>query len=132
MKPFITYGLKCSKKDEKALVQRINAYLETHNRTMSKSKNKSMLDARLPFVLKHFYWNLNKGLGTFFEIFPNEDQEGNYFKETNKECGWLLKTHINLSHPSYEKKSTENFLLEVLASTAFEYIILEEREEDEA
>jgi hypothetical protein len=130
MKPFTTYGLKCSKKDEKALVQRVNEYLETHNRTMSKAKNKSLLDGYLPFVLKHFYWNLNKGVGTWFELFPNEDQEGKCFNERNKECGWIVKTRVDLTHPLYEKASTEKFLSDMLESTQFEYIILEESDDD--
>ncbi|WNJ17896.1 hypothetical protein [Pontibacter sp. G13] len=131
MKPFTTYGLKCSKKDEKNLVFRINEYLASKSRTMSKAKNKSMLDSRLPFVFKHFYWNLNKGVGTWFELFPNEDIEGKYFNETHKDCGWILKTRLDLTHPLYEKNKTEKFLSDVLDSTEFEYIILEESDEDE-
>ena len=131
MKPFTTYGLKCSKKDEKTLIKRVNEYLETHSRTMSKAKNKSMPDGYLPFVLKYFYWNLNKGVGTWFELFPNEDVEGKYFNETHKECGWLLKTRIDLTHPLYEKNITEKFLSDILNSTEFEYITLDESDEGE-
>ena len=130
MKPFTTYGLKCSKKDEKVLVQRVNEYLKTLDRTMSKAKSKSMLEARLPLILKHFYWNLNKGVGTWFELFPNEDIDGKYYKESNKECGWIIKMRIDLTHPCYEKQNTETFLLEVLKSTGFEFIVIEESDED--
>ena len=131
MKSITTYGLKCLKTDEKILVQRINKFLEEHNRTLSKEKNRSMLEARLPFVLKHFYWNLNKETGTWFEIFPNEDQQGKYFNETYKDCGWLIITRIDLSHPMYEKDKTEKFLSDVLDSTGFEYLVIEEKDDDE-
>jgi hypothetical protein len=130
MKKFNTYGIKCSKKDEKLLIQRLNDYLKTLDRIMSKAKSKSMLEARLPFILKHFYWNLNKGTGTWFELFSNEDVEEKYFNEPNKECGWILKTRIDLTHPCYEKEKTENFLLNILKSTEFEIITLKESDID--
>ena len=130
MKPVTTYGLKCAKKDEKILVQRINEYLGTIDRTMSKAKNKSMLKALLPFVLKHFYWNLNKGVGTWFEVFSNEDLEEKYFYEANKDCGWLITTRIDLTHPMYEKKRTEQFLKDVLDSTGFDYVVIEEKDKE--
>ncbi|WP_286965044.1 hypothetical protein [Flavobacterium sp. UBA4854] len=130
MKSRTIYGLKSSKKDEKTIVKRINDYLEIHDRTMSKSKNKGMLDARLPHVLKHFYWNLNKSKGTYFEIFSNEDSMGNYYNEKNKDLGWIIKARIDLTHPMYEKEATELFLKEILDVTGFEYFILEEKEND--
>lgn len=130
MKLITTYGFKCLKKDEKKLVQRINEYLKMLDRTMSKAKSKSMLEARLPFILKHFYWNLNKGVGTWFEIFPNEDQDGKYYSEIHKDCGWLLVARIDQTHPMYEKHKTEKFLSDVLNSTGFEYVIIEEKDEE--
>lgn len=130
MKSITTYGLKSSKKDEKIIVKRVNDYLELHYRTMSKSKNKSLLDSRLPHVLSHIYWNLNKSKGTYFEIFSNEDNEGKYYNEENKNLAWIIKTRIDVTHPMYEKQATESFLTEILNVTGFEYIILEERESD--
>lgn len=130
MKPITIYGLQCSKKDEKIIVKRINDYLAVQDRTMSKAKNKSLLNARLPLVLTHFYWNLNKSKGTWFEIFPNEDAEGKYYNEKNKDFAWIIITRIDLTHPMYEKLSTESFLTEILKVTGFEYFILDEKEED--
>lgn len=130
MKSISTYGIKSSKKDERIIVKRVNDYLAIHDRTMSKTKNKSLLDARLPLVLSHFYFNLNKSKGTWFEIFSNEDLNGKYYDEKNKDYGWIMKTRIDLTHPIYEKKSTELFLTEILNATGFEYYILEEKETD--
>lgn len=131
MKPTTIYGLKCSKKDEKIIVKRVNDYLALHKRTMSKAKNKSLLDARLPLVLTHFYWNLNKSTGTWFEIFSNEDSDGKFYYEENKDYGWIIKTLINLTHPMYEKNLTETFLTEILNATGFEYFVIEESEKNE-
>ncbi|APZ47431.1 hypothetical protein BW723_14555 [Polaribacter reichenbachii] len=130
MKKHTIYGIKSSAKDEKIIVQRVNDYLKTLDRTMSKTKSKSMLEARLPFVLKYFYWNLNKGTGTWFELFRNEDIEGKYYNNSNKECGWILKTRIDLTHPCYEKNKTENFLLDILKSIEFEIITIKESDTD--
>ena len=38
-----------------------------------------MLSAYFPLIIKHFYWNLNKEMGTWFDIYPNEDINGQYF-----------------------------------------------------
>ncbi len=131
MKPFTTYGIKCARKDEKILVQRINDFLATHKRTMSKAKNKSLLEACLPFTYKHFYWNLNKSVGTWFEIFPNEDEKGKFFSEEHKEYCWLMKTRIDVAHPMYKKERTEFFLSNVLKSTGHETVVIKENEEEE-
>lgn len=128
MKPNTTFGLKCLKKEEKVLVKGINEFLSTIDRTMSKAKNKTMLEDRLPFVLRHFYWNLNKGVGTWFEVYPNEDLEGKYYSEANKDCGWLITTSIDLTHPGYEKTETEQFLENVLEATTFDYVVIEEKD----
>lgn len=126
MKPFTIYGLKCSKKDEKVLVKRVNQYLSANDRELSKEKTKATLKKRLPLVLKHFYWNLNKEAGTYFELFPNEDLGGQFFNEKHKECVWLIKVRIDLSNPSYEKVATEEFLSELLRVTNCEHIVLKE------
>ncbi len=87
-----------------------------------------MLEERLPFVIKHFYWNLNKGAGTWFEVYPNEDSEGKYYSESNKDCGWLITTIIDENHPNYQKSQTEQFLKNVLEATKFDYVVIEEKE----
>ncbi len=70
MKPETIYALRCSKKDEALLLQRVNAYLATYRRTTSRAKNKSLLAGYLPFVIRYFYWNLNKDAGTWFDLYP--------------------------------------------------------------
>ncbi len=131
MKPFTTYGIKCVKKDEKNLVKKVNDFLAIYKRTMSKAKNKSLLEAHLPFVYKYFYWNMNKSVGTWFEIFPNEDEKGKFFSEEHKKYGWLIKTRIDVTHPMYKKEKTEKFLSDLLKSIEYETVIIKENEEEE-
>ena len=125
MPPNTSYGLLCSLKDEKVLMQRVNAYLATLSRTTSKAKQPSLLEARLPFVLKYFYWNLNKDTGTWVEIHPNQDQRGEMFFPSNPECSWIMRANINNIQL---KKKAEVFFEGLLAAIQFEHILLPERE----
>jgi len=54
-----------------------------------------MFDGYRPFVIKCFYWNLNQEMGTWFDVYPNEDLEGQYFFPDHKDCGWLIHVRIN-------------------------------------
>jgi hypothetical protein len=130
MKSFSCYGIRCEKKDEKILVSRVNEYLAAHDRTMTKTINESLLKARLPFVYKYYYWNRNKGTGTYFEVIPNEDAEGKCYSEENRDCAWIIKTRIHLTHPEYKKEATELFLQEVIRATGFDTVTIYERDHD--
>lgn len=129
MKPITIYALKSSKKDEKIIVKNVNEYLALDNRTMSKTKTTVMLKKYLPLVLPYYYWNLNKSKGTYFEIFSNEDKEGNFFYEKHTDYAWIIKTFIDVTHPMYNKQVTESFLMEILNVAGFEYFVLEEKTE---
>jgi len=126
MKPVTTWGLLCNKKDEKTIVASINNYLATVDRTMSRATSASMLQARLPHAIKHFYWNLNKSTGTWFELFPNEDLNGRFYNEHRKDCAWLITARIDTAHPAYEKQRTEEFLNAVLSAAGVRAEVLEE------
>lgn len=132
MKAITTYGLVCSAKDERKIVRQINEYLATLKRTLSKTRDKGMLEAYLPFVLKHFYWNLNKGVGTYFSLYPNEDQNGQLAQEAHPECGWLINVRIDEKHPNYDQTGTESFVMDVLEATACPFKILAEETQDGA
>jgi hypothetical protein len=125
MLPITTFGLCCSVKDEKVLIQRVNDYLATLNRTTSKAKQPSLLEARLPFVLKYFYWNLNKDTSTWLEVHRNQDVRGEWFFPNNKECSWIVRARMN---DLRLKEAAEIFFTELLFSTQFEYIVLAEGE----
>jgi hypothetical protein len=130
MKPVAIYGFKCSKRDEKVLLKRVNDFLATHNRTTTKAKNQSMLGAYAPFALKHFYWNLNKEMGTWFDIYPNEDLNGKYFFQDYRQCGWLMHLRFDEHrHANIVKATAEAFVAALLAAIQFEHIIIKESDD---
>ena len=119
------FGINCERKDEKILIQRVNAYLKLLDRTTSKSKNKDLIDSRLPFVYKHFYWNLNKSTATWLEIVPNKDEEDKWLFKDYPQCNWIMKVIVNLetfSDGSQEKAG--NFIKGLLEEMAFKYQII--------
>jgi len=127
MMPVAIYGWKCLGKDETVLLKRVNHYLATHRRTTAKAKGRHMLDGYLPFVIKHFYWTLNRELGTWFDIYPNEDLKGQYFFPDHQDCGWLIHVRIDFHRPAnIIPGESETFVQKLLASTQFEYRVLRE------
>ena len=126
MKPETTYALRCPKKDERLLLERVNAYLATYHRTTSKARNPSMLARYLPFVVKHFYWNLNKDAGTWFDIYPNEDAEGKHFFPERKDYCWLMRVRIDLRQwPAATQAKAESFIAGLLSAMGFESVVLQ-------
>lgn len=105
----------------------IKEKLKSHNRTTTTAKNKHMLDARLPFVFKHFHWNLNKELAVWIEILPNQDEEGKLQFPDHPECGWLAITRIKELHA---REAAEKYLSEILEAPGYELLTLAESEED--
>ncbi len=119
----IEYGIICQKTDEKQLVKNINSFLEKQYgyRKMSKTNNKSMLEARLPFVYSHFYNQfLKQGVRWYFELYSNADLEGKRNFSDHPEAGWPI--WVNKMSYSSEKEITENdkFFAELIAATGFE------------
>jgi hypothetical protein len=127
VKAVTIYGFKCAKKDEKVLMQRVNDFLATHHRTTSKSKNEDMLRVYAPLTIKHFYWNLNKEMGTWFDIYPNEDLLGEYFFPDHQDCGWLMHVRLDVHrHADIVKEKSEAYVSGVLKAAEFEYVVLAE------
>src|ERR1017187_6719468 len=56
-----------------SLRKRVNNHLAMHRQTTTQTKDWKMFDGYWPFVIKHFYWNLNQAMGTWFDVYPNED-----------------------------------------------------------
>ena len=130
MKPETTYGLTCARKDEKVLMQRVNAYLATFDRTTSKVRNPTLLADFAPSVLKHFYFNLNKDTATYLEIRPNEDVNGRLFFPGHPECGWLVRARIDPgTFPAGTQEKAEEFIRGVLAAAQNPSVVLEEKDE---
>lgn len=114
MKKNTEYGFVALAKEEKFIMKRLNEFLERYNRMFSKSKNKDLLKARLPFIYKHFYFNLNKEMGVYMELYPNQDNEGKYKYLEYKNVGWILKVRILNHFPGYEKGKTEDYIKNIL------------------
>jgi hypothetical protein len=124
-------GIKCVVKDEKAMMARVNDYLATFNRTTSKAKNKSVLSSESPFVIKHFYWNLNKDTATWFDIKPNLDVEGKWYQLGHQDCAWLLTATIDYSTwtglgeaQDVRERKTQEFLNGLLQAITFETTLI--------
>ncbi len=124
-----TYGYISDKNAEKQIVKNINAFLATLERTMTKTKNKSLLASRKPYVLDYFYWNLNKDTGTWFELFSNMDKEGKYYCERHKECYWIIKFRLDATHPNFDTTKTLSYVSDVLKAPGMLYKLLEEKKE---
>ncbi len=130
MKLVTIYGFACAKKDEKSVMQAVNELLATHNRTTSKAKSAGLLAAYEPRILKHFYWNLNKEFGTWFDIYPNEDAQGQFFFPSHEELGWLMHVRIDIDNvPSRTIEKATEFIQSIL--TAIPYAHRTIRESDD-
>jgi hypothetical protein len=127
MQPVAIYGWKCLKKDEPVLLKRIKNHLARHRQTTTQTKDRKMFDGYRPFVIKHFYWNLNHAMGTWFDVYPNEDLKGQYFFPEHKDCGWLIHVRINPRQPAnIIPEESKTFVRELLESTMFEHRVIKE------
>ncbi len=127
MKPVAIYGWKCLKKDEPILLKRVNNHLAKHRQKAILNKDRRMFDGYDPFVIKYFYWNLNHAMGTWFDVYPNEDLQGRYFFPEHKDCAWLIHVRINVpKHASMIPEETKAFIRELLDSAMFEHRVIRE------
>lgn len=127
MMPVAIHGLKCLKKDEHVLIKRVNNHLAKHRQTITQTKDRKMFEGYRPFAIKHFYWNLNQAVGTWFDLYPNEDLKGQYFFPDHKDCGWLIHVRINSHrHTNTIPEESEMFVRELLESTMFEHCVIKE------
>ena len=127
MMPVAIHGWKCLRKDEHVLIKRVNNHLAKRRQTITQTKDRNMFEGYWPFVIKHFYWNLNPAMGTWFDVYPNEDLKGQYFFPDHKDCGWLIHVRINLHrHTNLIPEESETFVRELLDSTMFEHRVIKE------
>ena len=127
MMPVAIHGLKCLRKDEHVLIKRVNNHLAKRRQTITQTKDRNMFEGYWPFVIKHFYWNLNPAMGTWFDVYPNEDLKGQYFFPDHKDCGWLIHVRINLHrHANIIPEESETFVRELLDSTMFAHRVIKE------
>lgn len=127
MMPVAIYGWKCVRSDKEALLKRIAHYLAGHRQKANQTGDRKMFDAYLPFVIKDFYWNLNQELGTWFDIYPNEDLNGHYFFPQHKDCNWLIHVRIDPHRDSgVMPKEAEAYVRGLLDSAMFEHRVIKE------
>ncbi|MDM5188796.1 hypothetical protein QUF99_16175 [Bacillus sp. DX4.1] len=122
------YGIVSSEKDEKLMIKNVENFLSSMNRTLSKNKNKSVLEARFPNIYKYIYFNLNKEKRVYLEIHPNNDLEGKY-KFESKNINWIIFFN-KLDLVTGEEKQ-EEYIKDILDATKFEYVLLKEYAENE-
>jgi hypothetical protein len=127
MMPIAIYGWKCQKKDEPVLLKRVNNHLAKHRQKIVQNKDRKMFDGYQPFMIKYFYWNLNHTMGTWFDVYPNEDLRGRYFFPEHKDCAWLIHVRINLHQPTKTiPEEIKVFVRGLLDSTMFEHRVIKE------
>lgn len=128
MSKMYEYGIICDEKDERELIKNIKDFLQPLKRTLSKVGNKSMLDARLPYIYRYFYFNSNKEQQAHFEVYPNKDIEGKYKFKDNKEIGWILFVNkMDLTtFDDHQNGKREEYIADLLKGTKFEHIKLYE------
>jgi hypothetical protein len=127
MMPVAIYGWKCLRKDKAVLLKRLNEYLARHRQQITETATQKIFDGYLPFVIKHFYWNLYEEMGTWFDVYPNEDLKGNQFFPEHNDCAWLIHMRIDLHrHANIIPEETETFVRELLTSTMFEFRVIKE------
>ena len=90
MQPITIYALKCPATEEAAVLQRVNASLAKIKRTTSRATQKTLLDSQKPFVHKHYYWNLNRDCGVYFELLANQDLKAKLHCPGSPQAGLLL------------------------------------------
>ena len=130
----LEYGIICNKSDEKQLVKNINHFLDSayEYRKMSKVTNKSMLQARLPFVFTHFYSQFLKiGVRWYFELYPNSDEDGKLKFPEHPDAAWLIWVNKMSYNTDEEKSENDRFFEELLQGTGFEWKLLYTYQEKE-
>jgi hypothetical protein len=130
MKPTTYYALRCLPKDEKVLIGRVDAYLATLHQRTSNAKQPALLKRYAPFVIKHFHWNLNKDTDTWFDIYPNKDIQEEFFFPAVQDRAWIMRVRIDLdTYPVATKAKAEQFITGLLASTGFDAVIVQEKDD---
>ncbi|MEB3052721.1 hypothetical protein [Bacillus pseudomycoides] len=116
MKTNTEYGLVTERKEEKVIIKYLKQFLANDKRTISKTKNPPLLESKLPFKYKYFYFNLNKEMGTYIALFPNRDEDSNYKYPDNKEASWILQVRLKKYSPGYDQEKTSNYINSLLNS----------------
>lgn len=128
MREITVYGLQCPQDDERTVVNNVNTSLKKIKLTTSKATQKSLLEARKPFVLPHYIWCLNKDCGVFFEIYRNEDLKGQLHYPKDRSIGLLLMFVIqeNGFRAGVPLKKTQAFVERIIEALGVTTVLLAE------
>ena len=124
MKNVSIYGIKTGTRDQKRLITQVNTYLESRDRTTSKSTSTS---AYKPYEISHYYWNLNRSLDTWLDIYPNVDKRGAFFYPEHSEYAWLM--HVRLNGGDSNRDSAVNYISSLIEYLDFEVSLLLESDD---
>lgn len=119
------YGILIGKSDDKKFIEN---FKQIFNRSLSKSSSKSMLEARLPFKFKYFYFDFEKANGLYIELEPNEDENGNLQYPKRPDFGWILRTRIRDDFHHVDKEKVINLTKENLESLSYEIEFIRHQE----
>ena len=127
MKKYTEYGFIAEAKDGPAIFKNLNLFLGKYKRKFVKSKGAAQLSGHLPQKYAFVYFNLNKDMVTYMEVFENQDTRGKYAYPKHKNVNWILEVLINDdSFPGYEKAKTEKYIKDLIAAAGFKTKILRE------
>lgn len=137
MRKVTLFGLRCSAVDEPAVVGRIDQSLKKIKRQTSKATQKSLLQDRKPFVFDHYYWNLNRDCGVYFELLTNQDLKGKWQQAEHSDMGLLLMFVLqdDAFRDGAPLKKTQQYVDRILKALGVPYEKIaegDEREEVEA
>lgn len=99
------YGILMSKSEDKKFIKN---FKEVFGRSLSKSTNKSMLEARLPFEFQYFYSDFDKANGLYIEVEPNQDEKGVFQYSNRPDFGWILRFRIRDDFDHINKEEISN------------------------
>ncbi|MBJ6368582.1 hypothetical protein [Snuella sedimenti] len=119
------YGILIDKSDDKKFIMN---FKEVFGRSLSKSESESMLEARLPFVFKYFYFDFEKANGLYIELEPNEDENGILQYPKRPDYGWILRTKIRDDFNHVDKEKVINQTRTNLESLSFKIEFIKHQE----
>jgi len=127
MKKYTEYGFISEATDGATIFKNLNAFMGKYKRKFVKSKGVAQLGGHEPQKYAYVYFNLNKDMATYMEVFENKDTRGKYAYPKNKNVNWILEVLINAdSFPGYEKVKTEKYIKDLIAAAGFKTKILRE------
>ena len=119
------YGVLISKSGDKKFIENFKTVF---GRSLSKSTSKTMLEARLPFEFKYFYFDFEKANGLYIELEPNEDESGVFQYSKRPDFGWILRTRVRDDFDHVDKEKVINQTKENLESLRYKIEFIRHQE----